>query len=290
MTRGKDKGAGLDRRKAVGFLVAAAVLLSLGGLLIKWVDWNPMAIAGTRSAIAAIVLLVILRRPHFTWSFVQIGGALAYAATVISYVVANRLTTAANTILLQFTAPLYVALLGEWFLGEKTTKLDWILIFIVISGMILFFIDSLTAGGLWGNLCAIASGICLAWLTLFLRKQKEDSPVESILLGNIIAALVSLPLMLKSSPSWSSWVGLILLGVFQLGLPFALYSIALKYVKALEAMLISVIEPILNPLWVFFLMGESPGKWALLGGVIVLASVTLRGIITARGRKIATRL
>jgi drug/metabolite transporter (DMT)-like permease len=270
-----------ERSKAIGFLIVTAVLWSSGGLLIKWVSWNPIAIAGMRSAIAALVLLVALRRPHLTWSSAQIGGAIAYAATVILFVLANKLTTAANAILLQYTSPIYVALFGAWFLGERATRLDWITIFVVMGGMALFFLDDLTIGGFWGNVCAISSGVTFACVVLFMRKQKNDSPLESIFLGNILTALVGFPFMFKTMPSASSWIGLILSGVLQLGLSHVLYAAAIKHIAALEAILIAVIEPILNPLWVLLIMGEAPGPWAFLGGFVVLASVTIRYVVTA---------
>jgi drug/metabolite transporter (DMT)-like permease len=265
-----------ERYKAVGFLIVTAVLWSSAGLLIKMISWNPIAIAGMRSAIAAIVLLAFLRRPHMTWSSAQIGGAIAYTATVILFVSANKLTTAANVILLQYTAPIYVALFGAWFLGERATWLDWTVIFVVMGGMALFFLDDLTTGGFWGNVCAISSGVTFACFVLLMRKQKNDSPLESVLLGNIFTALIGFPFMFKAMPSASSWVGLILAGVIQLGLSQVLYSAAIKHVAALEAILIQVVEPILNPLWVLLIMGEAPGPWALLGGLVVLVSVTIR--------------
>lgn len=240
------------------------------------VNWNPVAIAGSRSAIAALAMLAIIRRPRFTWSFAQIGGAVAYAATVILFVTANKLTTAANAILLQYTAPIYVALFGAWFLGERASWLDWATLAAVLGGMVLFFLDKLSVAGMLGNVVAIASGVALAGLALFLRKQKDGSPMESILLGNALTALIGLPFMLKSSPGSAGWLGIVLLGVFQLGLPYVLYALAIKHVTAIEAVLIPVIEPILNPLWVFLVVGEAPGTLALAGGAVVLVAVTFR--------------
>lgn len=277
-----EKDLKRERVTAVLLLVMTAVLWSLGGLLIKWVPWNPVAIAGARSAIAALVLVAYIRRPRFTWSFPQIGGAIAYMATVVLFVLGNKLTTAANTILLQYTAPVYVALFGSWFLGERATKADWVTILLVLGGMVLFFLDNLTAGGVWGNIAAILSGVSFAGLVLFLRKQKNESPIESVLLGNVLTALVGIPFYLQSPPGFNGWLGLALLGVIQLGLSYILYSAAIKKVTALEAILIPVIEPILNPLWVFFLLGETPGHWALLGGLIVLVSVTTRCLLGVR--------
>lgn len=267
------------RYRAIIFLLVAATLWSSGGLLIKLVSWNPVAIAGLRSLIAVLVLFVFFRHSRLSWSFSQIGGAVAYSATVTLFVMATKLTTAANAILLQYTAPVYVALLGAWFLGESTQWFDWIIIFVVIGGMVLFFFDHLTTGNLLGNGCAILSGLSFSCLILFLRKQKGESPLGSIILGNIFTGLAGVPFMFESMPSPMSWVGLIFLGVVQLGLSYVLYSEAIKHVTALEAVLIPGIEPILNPIWVFLILGEAPGKWALMGGLIVFISVTARCVI-----------
>lgn len=277
----REREAAATRPAAVGLLFAAAVLWSLGGVVVKSVSWNPMATAGVRSAFAALFLFAAVRRPRFTWSFPQVGGAVAYALTVILFVVANRLTTAANAILLQYTAPIYVAVLGPWFLGERATWLDWATIALVLPGMALFFADKLSAAGVWGSICAALSGVSFACVTLFMRKQRSGSPLESVLLGNVLAALVSIPFVPGKAPGLAEWIVLAFAGVIQLGLPYILYSTALRRVTALEAMLASITEPILNPLWVFLVMGEAPGRWAFIGGSIVLASVTARCAATA---------
>jgi drug/metabolite transporter (DMT)-like permease len=267
-----------ERPRAVAYLVITAFCWSLGGLLIKLVDWNPMAIAGTRSAIAAVVLLVVIRRPRFTWSRNQIAAAFFYAATVILFVAATKMTTAANAIVLQYTAPVYVALLGGWFLGERPKLLDWLTIAAAVCGMVLSFMDGLTTEGYWGNAFAIISGITFAWFVLFMRRQKHGSPIESVLLGNLFAAAVCVPFMLGKFPNARGWVGLGLLGVIQMGLPYVFYSKAIKHVTAIEATLIPIFEPVLNPVWVLLLTGEAPGFHSLLGGVIVIGSVVVRGL------------
>ena len=279
MRTGDGKKAG-DRSRAILFLLGAAVLWSTGGLLIKWVSWGPLAIAGTRSLIAALVIIAYIRRPRLTWSAAQVGGALAYACTVILFVMANKLTTAANAIVLQYTCPVYVAILAAVFLKERTSCASMLAIAGALGGMVLFFLDRLSPGGLLGNVLAIVSGVSLAFLVIFLRMQKDASPMESILLGNIITVVVCLPFMLRSAPPALSWIALILLGVFQLGISYMLYSTAIKHVAAVDAILIPVIEPLLNPLWVFLLLGETPGPWAAAGGVIVLASVTVYSVMT----------
>jgi drug/metabolite transporter (DMT)-like permease len=278
------------RKRAVLLLIITAILWSLGGLLIKWVAWNSIAIAGTRSAIAALVMLAFRPKMRIHWGFAQLGGAVCYAATVILFVASNKMTTAANAILLQYTAPVYVAIFSYWFLGERITRKDLATIAAAIAGMTLFFMDSLSRGGAWGNAIAIVSGIAFAGTALFTRKQKDSSPLESLFLGNILTALIGLPFVFNSLPDRKGWLGLILLGVFQLGISYILFAEAMKHVTALEGMLIPVLEPILNPVWVFLLLGERPGRWALAGGIIVLASVTLRCVLALRqnGRQTIT--
>jgi len=199
-------------------------------------------------------------------------------------VVATRLGTAANAIFLQFTAPIYVALFGAWLLGERPRRLDWLLIVATQAGIALFFLDRLDFRGVWGNLAGVASGASFGAMVMLLRKQKDASPVESVLLGNVLAALIGLPFMFESVPSGKSLLALSVLGVFQLGLPYVIYSHVLKHVRALDTLLIMMIEPVLNPLWVLFAFGERPQKWALIGGAIVVAAATIHGAITARGR------
>lgn len=271
-----------SHKKAIVFLVLTALLWSMGGLLIKLVTWNPIAIAGGRSAIAALMMLVVIRKPKMKFSFNLLCGAIMYAGTVILFVASNKMTTAANAILLQYTAPIYIALFGAWILKEKTKLLDWITIVIVLGGMFLFFIDELSQGNLWGNIIAILSGVSFAFLIIFMRKQKDESPIESVFWGNVLTAIIGLPFMVTSGmPDNSSLMGLLLLGVFQLGLSYILYSSAIKHVSALEAVLVPIIEPIFNPVWVLLVVGEKPGKWALVGGLIVIAAIAFRGVIYA---------
>ncbi len=267
-----------EHARAVGLMAAAALCWSLGGLLIKSVAWPPLAVAGGRGFIAAAFLAVFAPRFRFTWSAAQIGGAVAYAATTILFVTATKLTTAANAILLQYTAPVWIALFGAWFLGERATRRDWLTIAIVFGGMGLFFCDDLRLAGFAGNLIALASGVAFAAMTLLLRKQKDTSAEESIFLGNLLAGVVGLPFMFsaRTFPSVRGWIALALLGVVQLGVSYLLYARAIRHITALEAVLIPVIEPILNPVWVLLALGERPGPLSLLGGVIVLSAVTAR--------------
>lgn len=265
---------------AIIYLMATAVLWSFGGVLIKWISWNPLAIAGTRSLIALPLLLILFRKRRFDWSPAQIGAAFAYTATVMLFVSATKLTTAANAILLQYTAPFFVAIFSNVFIGERIRWYDWVAISIACGGMTLFFLDKLTAGNYWGNIIAVLSGIAFALMILLLRRQKDGDPLASVILGNALTGLICFPFMLKSHPNASGWTGLVLLGLFQIGLSYILYTEAIKHVTALEGVLIPVIEPVLNPLWVAFFLSEKPGQFAIMGGIIVIGSVTVRSIMS----------
>ena len=277
-----------ERSRAMLLLAATAAMWSIGGLLIKIVDASPLSIAGARAAITSIVLLTYLRKPKFNWSLPQVGAAISSSATAILFITATKTTTAANAILLQSTAPIYVAIFGFWLLKEKTTKYDWLTVAVVMGGMGLFFVENLSTEGLLGNFCALLSGISYAFFVIFMRMQKDGSPLESALLANIITALIGLPFLCRSVPSTSGWLFLLILGVFQLGIPHILYSSAIKKATALEAVLISIVEPILNPVLVFLVLGEAPGIYALLGGAIVLVSITLKCVLTIIPLKIVS--
>jgi drug/metabolite transporter (DMT)-like permease len=184
------------------------------------------------------------------------------------------MTTAANAILLQYTAPIYVALLGAWLLKEKTKPRDWVAIALTLGGMALFFMEGLDMSGLLGNVFSLLSGVSFAFFAVFMRMQKDGSPLESVLLGNLLTAVIGLPFLFSGVPHRTGWLSLVLLGVFQLGLPYIFYAKAVKRLTALEVILIPVLEPILNPVWVFLMIGEVPGTLALVGGAIVLIVIT----------------
>lgn len=270
--------------KAVTLLLLAAVFWSLGGVLIKWVQWPPLAVASGRGIIAALFLTAVCaRRLHFTWSPVQLGAAVAYALTTVTFVAATKLTTAANAILIQYTAPVWVALFGAWFLHEHPRRGDWTVIGIVFVGMALFLYDGLEFSGITGNAFAIGSGVSFAALVLLLRKQKDGSPIESIILGNVLAFLIGLPWLIDAPTlPIDGWIALAALGTLQLGVSYLLYAQAVKHVTALESVLIPVIEPILNPIWVLLVLGEKPSPLALVGGVIVIGAVTWRAMASIR--------
>jgi drug/metabolite transporter (DMT)-like permease len=268
----------MSHRKAVLLLIVTSLLWSLGGVLVKSVDWPSMAKAGVRSAMASVVFLVWLRRPQFTFSRTQLGAAVAYAATVSLFILANDRTTAANAIFLQYTGPIYVAILGPYILGERTRRLDWLCIAIALCGIALFFRDQFSPRGLWGNVAALASGLSFGCTVMLLRKERDTSPASALLLGNLLTAAIGLPFCFGKMPTAPEWAALAMLGIFQLGAAYILYSLAIRHVTALEAILITMLEPILNPVWVALKQGEVPGPWSLAGGALVLGAVALRGL------------
>ena len=273
-----------NRSQAILFLIIAALLWSSGGLFIKVVSWHPLAIAGVRSLFSALVIGAIFGRRVVNFSAAQLAGAVAYAGMVTLLVVSTKMTTAANAIFLQYTAPVYVALLSYVLLREKISRGDWWMMSLVFGGMILFFLDDLSWGSLAGNLFGIGSGLSFAAFALALRLQKGAAPAGSVLLGNLLTFLVGLPFYAAPFPDATGWGALVLLGVFQLGFSYYFYTEAIAYVTALEAVLIPVIEPVLNPVWVFLVLGERPGTMSLIGGAIVLVVITARCAMKA-GRR-----
>ena len=273
----------MSRKRAILMLVVTGIMWSTGGLLIKIIPWPPMAISGIRGGIAALTIFLLTRNLRFTWSRTQVAAAVCYVLVVTLFVIANKLTTAGNSILLQYTAPVYVAIFGYTFLGERSTRVDWVTILVLLTGLTVFFFDELTISGVLGNVCAILSGMSFAALTILLRKQKDGSPSDSILLGNLLTLLIGLPFILTSvSLDPAPWLLIVVLGVFQLGIPYVLYTTAINYVTALDAIIYPIIEPILNPILVFLVLGEVLGSWAIFGGILVLSGVIARGLLQAK--------
>lgn len=253
-------------------------------MLIKSVSWNAMAVTGARSFISAFVISLYLKRFKLRLTKDMLIAAFFYALMVTTFVGANKLTTAANAIFLQYTAPVYVAVFGNLILGEKMNISDYVALVFVFLGMALFFSERISSGNLVGNLLAILSGLAFGFFIIFLRKQKNAQPAESVVMGNIIAAAIGLPFVFQERITSSDIIGIILLGVIQLGLSYIFYSIAITKVKAFEAALIAVIEPILNPIWVLLITGEYPSKYALIGGAVIVASITLRYAVLSLGK------
>jgi drug/metabolite transporter (DMT)-like permease len=277
----------LPRTATVGLLVGAALLWSLGGLLIKLAQWHPLGIASVRSGIAALTIALILRIQHRRWphlvpkSTATWGAALGYAGTVILFVQATKLTAAANAIVLQYTAPLYVAIGGSMFLGERLRASEWVLLGLMLSGTALFFAEHLSSSGMVGNLAGIGSGIAMASMTLCLRCARDQSALEALVTGNIIAAISGVWLWTELPDLDGRTVGVLaMLGVVQLGIPYVLFAHALRRARAIEAIMLTMLEPIVNPLWVMLAIGERPTGYALLGGALVVGSTIARAVLS----------
>lgn len=259
-------------------LVFTAMLWSVGGLFIKLISLSAFGVAGWRSLFAAVTLTAFYRKLPRLRTSVEYAAALVYAATVISFVMATKMSTAANAIFLQSTAPLYVGIAGALWLGEKLSSKDALSFVGVALGMSLFFAGHLSAASLVGNLVGALSGVFFALFILCMRKASSKTPVEVIVWGNILAAVIAIPLATDSLPRGQNLWGLLFLGAFQLALPYFLYSKAITKVRAFDASLIFLLEPVLNPIWVYWVTGEKPALWSLVGGFIVLLSIGLRGL------------
>ena len=263
-------------RAATLMLFVTAVLWSTSGFLIKTVEWHPAAITSARSAIALIPILLTNGKPKKLNGLIEIAAAVVYSATLFLFVTANKLTTAANTILLQYSSPIFIIVLSAVMLKEKVRVRDCVTVLVVLSGLTLFFIDSVDAGGLIGNILALTSGFTMALMMILLRMQKNTEPINSVFWGNLITFIVGLPfIVISGPPAASAWFGLSFLGLFQLGLAYVLFTKAIKNVTTIEMALIPIIEPILNPAIVALLTAEVPGALPVIGGVIVVTGVTV---------------
>ncbi len=257
-------------------ILAAAALWSTAGAAIKLCGLNAWQISLGRSLVAAWVLWLLLpgaraRPTRRTW-----GVAAAYAVTVVLFTVANKLTTSANAIFLQDTAPLYVLLLSPLLLGERPSRSELWSVPLFLVGLGLFFRDQLTPGQLSGNLIALASGVSFALCILGLRRLAGGN-APALVLGNLLATAASLPGAVGGPAVTATDLAIVLfLGVFQLGLSYALFARGLRSTPATEASLLALLEPVLNPVWTFLLAGERPGPWALVGGGLVLLGTLWR--------------
>ena len=264
------------RRSGPLLILAAAALWSTAGAAIKLCSLNGWQISFGRSLVAAVVLWLLLpgaraRPTRGTWA---VGAA--YAVTVVFFTVANKLTTAANAIFLQDTAPLYVLLLSPLLLKERPTRSELLSVPIFLLGLGLFFKDELTPGQLSGNLIALASGVSFALCILGLRRL-GGSNASALVLGNLLATVASVPGAVGGPAVTARDLAIVLfLGVFQLGLSYALFARGLQTTPATEASLLALLEPVLNPVWTFLLAHERPGPWALAGGTLVLLGTLWR--------------
>lgn len=284
-----------EHRRGTLAILAAAVLWSTGGLVIKWISLDALGVTMWRAFFAVITIAALTRTPppapwrtsRYTWAL-----ALSYALLMVCFVSATKLTTAANAIFLQYTAPLYVLALAPLLLGERSSRLDLACVGFAFGGMALFFVGRLDPTDTAGNGLALVSGVSFAAFLLLLRMPRggPSDRVRATILGNglLAAVLVAVNAARGDSalfrPGPGDLAGLLFLGVFQIGAAYLLFVRGIALVPALEASLLGMLEPVLNPLWVLLFLGERPGWWAVAGGAVIVTAVAVRTVHVERSR------
>jgi drug/metabolite transporter (DMT)-like permease len=275
-------------------ILGAALLFSTGGAAIKSAAFTAWQIASFRSGIAALAVWLLTPEARRGWSARTLLVGLAYAATLTLFVLANRLTTAANTIFLQSTAPLYLLLLGPFVLHERISREDLLYMAALGVGLGMFFVGreesfATAPDPFRGNVLAALSGLCWALTVAGLRwlGKRGDSGAAAVVAGNLIAFAIGLPLALPvGAHAAADWAVIIYLGVFQIALAYVLLTRALSVVPAFEASLLLYLEPALNPIWAWLVHGERPGQFAFLGGAIILLATGVKGWWDGRAKRV----
>ncbi len=276
-------------------VLAAAFLFSTGGAAIKACSLTGWQVAASRAGIAAVALLLLLPATRRGWSLRLLPVAAAFAATTLLFVLCNKLTTAASTIFLQATAPLYIVLLGPLLLRERIRRRDLAYMAALAIGMALFFVGKQPAADTaphpaLGNVLAAGAGLCWGLTIIGLRwlgrhaGPGEDPSAAAVVSGNLLACLIALPFALpvvSSRPT--DWLLVTFLGVFQIAVAYVFLTRGVRRVDALEASLLLLLEPMLNPLWALLVHGERPGPWATVGGAIIIVATAVNTI--AKGRR-----
>lgn len=266
-----------QKTRAILFMVLCAALWSTAGIFIKLIPWHPLVIAGLRSLISAGIFLVYMHyiKTGFVLNRYSILSGFFLSGTFIFFIAANKLTTSANAIVLQYTAPIFILILSALIFRQKFKSGDILAVSVTTLGISLFFLDKLSGGYILGNILAIVAGLFFASMFITTGRADEKSRMSGILLGHLFTAVIGIPfIFVYPAPITTvSILSIFALGVFQLGIPYILYGIAIRQCSPLACSLISAVEPMLNPLWVFIFAGEKPGFYALIGGTIVISSV-----------------
>ena len=271
-------------------VLGAAILWSTGGLFIKATHLSAIELSFGRSLLAAITIAIVTRREGFGLNRVSAITSILYAALLILFVLATKLTTAANAIFLQYTAPVYVLILEPIFYQEKFRRRDLITVAACVAGMSLFFVGKLRPEDVSGNLLALASGVCFALFFLLLRhsKARKVNRASSAIYGNLIVVVICAPAFFAAARRGigAEDLGRIAyLGIVQIGFAYLLFTLAMaRGVRSLDAGIIGYVEPVLNPIWVFLFIGEQPSGWAIVGGAIIVASVIAHMLFETRAR------
>jgi len=278
-------------RSPLLLVLGAAILWSTGGLFIKATHLSAYELSFGRCLLAAVVIAVFTRREGFGINRISAVTSILYAALLILFVLATKLTTAANAIFLQYTAPVYVLILEPLFYKEKFRGRDFITVAACVAGMSLFFVGKLRPQDVSGNLFALASGVCFALFFLLLRhsKARNVNRASSAIYGNLIVVLLCAPAFfgaLQRGISAADFGCIAYLGIVQIGFAYLLFTLAMaRGVRSLDAGIIGYVEPVLNPVWVFLFIGERPSGWAMIGGAIIIASVIVHMLIEMKTKK-----
>lgn len=273
-----------EKQRGTLYVFLAAALYSIGGLCMKVIPWSGTAINGGRTAVALVVIgvyLIAVRHPLRFNRWILLGAVSVFATNLL-FSIANKMTTAANAIVLQFTVPIFVMLFSLLFFKRRPTRLDTAACIVVFGGIVFFFADSLSMGGMAGNAIALLSGITYAGV--FMMNDMPDSDaISSVFWGDVLSAVVGLPFLVRETDfSLVPVVSLLVLGVFQVAVAYIFLSIGLKTTPAVTASLVSGIEPILNPILVAVFYGEEVGALALIGAAIVIIGVVGYNMIKTR--------
>jgi len=268
-------------------VLAAALLWSTGGLFIKWTTLSGLELSFGRSLFAAITVALFTRHEGFGINRLTAVASVLYAALLLLFVLATKQTTAANAIFLQYTAPVYLLILEPLVYKEKFRSRDLITVLVCVAGMTLFFVGKPRPQDVSGNLLALASGLCFALYVLLLRhaKARTVNRASSVIYGSLLLVIFTAPAGLAAIPRLTQHDVLVVLylGVVQIGLAYTLFTVAMaRGVRSLDAGIVGYIEPVLNPIWVFLVLGEKPSGWALLGGVIIIVAVVSHMLLDAR--------
>ncbi len=266
-----------EHRKGILAIILAAVLWSTGGLFVKLLPQDAYTILSYRSMLAASVFFFFFGKKLFKMNGRAWLNAVFYCLLVLSFVVSTKLTTAANSILLQYTGTIYVLLAEPYFFKIKMERANVLTIIACAVGMVILVSGDQGVGNMLGNLIALVSGLLMAALFIGQRLNAPEYQPGSIFWGNVLMAAVGLPFVLQSPlPTLPEAAMLGVLGVFQLGLGFVLFTYGLKRVLAIEGALLAMLEPILNPVWVLMFYGEKPSQGAVVGGLIIVLALAAR--------------
>lgn len=277
----------MRRNRSVLFVFLASVCFSTGGLFIKLIPWSALAINGARNLIgAAVIGIYLLATGHrILFSRRVLIGALSVIGVTTLYALANKLTTAANTIVLQFTAPVFVILLMAVIYRQKPGRADVIVCILVLFGIVLFFVDGLQAGNLPGNIVAVLSGVCYAGVFMMNTGENADA-ISSCFLGQLAAGLLLTPLCIRETDfSMPVMAAVFALGVVQVGGAYILFSIGIRNTPPVTASLITGLEPVMNPLLVAAFYGERITALSVIGCVVVVCSILAYNVWLARGKE-----